>query len=131
MKPKAVFVGVLSLIFLYGFYSETYSQNNDRELMLSHNYGQKPPHNIPVQFLAEFIKTNHRTHSSPTFSPDNNEVYWSVFLRTSESKHKNETILVSKKVNNIWSSPKVASFSGEYWDGGPFFSKDSNKGVRS
>ncbi|MEN8155293.1 MAG: hypothetical protein ABFR75_14860 [Acidobacteriota bacterium] len=30
-------------------------------------------------------------------------------------------------MNNIWSSPKVASFSGEYWDGGPFFLKDSNK----
>ena len=122
---KRVFI--LLLLFLCGFYSEIYTQNNDWELNSSQEYGQKPPPKKPVHFSPDFIKTEHRIYSSPTFSPYLNEVYWSVFPRTSEIKHKNETILVSKKVNNVWSSPKVASFSGEYWDGGPFFSHDGKK----
>ena len=78
-------------------------------------------------FSPNFIRTKHRLHSSPTFAPKINEVYWSVFPRTSEIKHRNETILFSKKTNNIWSSPKVASFSGKYHDGGPLFSQDDKK----
>ena len=87
-------------------------------------YGQLPPGRTPVLFLPEFIKTKHRIHSSPTFSPELNEVYWSVFSRNSDIKHKNETILFSKKVNNVWTKPEIASFSGKYTDGGPLFSSN-------
>jgi hypothetical protein len=90
-------------------------------------YGQKPPGKTPVLFSPEFIVTKHRIHSSPAFSPDMNEVYWSVLPRNSDIQHKNETILFSQKVKNKWSSPKIASFSGEYNDGGPLFSFDGNK----
>lgn len=55
------------------------------------------------------------------------EVYWSIFPRTSEFKHRKETIIFSKKVKDKWTSPKVASFSGEFYDGGPFFSHDGTK----
>jgi hypothetical protein len=110
------------------FYSNVNSQSSDWELdSFKQDYGQKPPGIIPVHFSPDFIRTKHRIHSSPTFSPDMNEVYWSIFPRTSEFKHREETILFSKKVKNNWTSPKVASFSGKYYDGGPFFSHDGKK----
>ena len=90
-------------------------------------YGQKNPGRIPDLFAPEYIRSEHRIHSSPAFSPKMNEVYWSVFPRNSDIKHKDETILFSQKVENGWSSPKVATFSGEYTDGGPFFSADGRK----
>ena len=111
-----------------GFCLEADSQNNDQESdSATTDFGQKPPGLTPVHFSPDYIKTAHRVHSSPAFSPDGNEVYWSVFPRTSEIKHKYETILYSKKEKNIWSSPKIASFSGDYTDGGPFFSPDGQK----
>ena len=110
------------------FNSGVTSVSNEWQLDSSVNdYGQKIPGIIPVHFSPDFILSKHRLHSSPSFSPDGNEVYWSVFPRTSEFKHRNETILFSKKVKNIWSSAKVASFSGIHSDGGPFFSHDGEK----
>jgi Tol biopolymer transport system component len=93
----------------------------------SQEYGQKPPGDTPVLFSPSFMRTGHRIHSSPAFSPDGDEVYWSVFPRTLQIRHKKETILCSQKLNNTWSSPKVASFSGEHTDGGPFFSFDGKR----
>jgi len=68
-------------------------------------YGQKPPGLTPILFSPEFIRTRHKIHSSPTFSPGLDEVYWSVLPRTSEIKHKKETILISRKVNGEWTKP--------------------------
>jgi hypothetical protein len=123
---------ILMLIFLFLssniLYSDVNSKGIDWELdSVRQDYGQKPPGLIPIHFSPDFIKTKHRIHSSPTFSPDMNEAYWSVFPRTSEISHKGETILFSKKVNNIWTAPKVATFSGKYYDGGPTFSQDGKK----
>ncbi len=78
----------------------------------------------PILFLPELFSSKHRIHSSPTFSPDMNEVYWSVLPRSLEYGHKNEIILFSTKNGVEWSSPKIASFSGKYPDGGPLFSPD-------
>lgn len=104
------------------------SQFIDKDSTLSKkDYGQKVPGKTPILFSPEFIRTKHRIHSSPTFSPDMNEVYWSVFPHTSEFKNNKETVIFSKKVKNNWTSPKVASFSGEYTDGGPLFSSNGNK----
>ncbi|MBN1272899.1 MAG: PD40 domain-containing protein [Candidatus Aminicenantes bacterium] len=36
-------------------------------------------------------------------------------------------ILYSKYINGKWTSPKLADFSGKYFDGGPFFSHDGKK----
>ena len=91
------------------------------------DYGQKRPGKLPVLFSPEYIKTKHRIHSSPAFSPDLSEVYWSIFPRTSDIKHKKETILFSKKVDKKWTKPEVVSFSGKYTDGGPLFSSNGNR----
>lgn len=124
MKMKKAMFGIYLFVF---FAMNLFSQQNNSPKLSDPYFGQKPPGITPIRFSPDFISTKHRIHSSPTFSPDYDEVYWSVFPRTSEIKHKNETVLVSKKVNNIWSSPKVASFSGEYSDGGPFLSHDGKR----
>lgn len=103
-------------------------QPTDVESKLSiEEYGQPKPGTIPILFAPDYIRTEHRIHSSPTFSPNINEVYWSVFPLGSDINHKYETILFSQKLGNKWSTPKVASFSGKYTDGGPLFSPDGNK----
>jgi len=128
MKISNILIVTFLFLGIDVYCSDVYSQSNDLEFGISiKDYGQKLPGITPTPFSPSFIRTKHRLHSSPTFSPDIDEVYWSVFPRTSEIKHRNETILVSKKVNNIWSPPEVASFSGEYYDGGPLFSQDGKK----
>ncbi len=127
---KNLVLAILTLLILGDIEAVFYInyQASDSESKFSANdYGQKNPGTIPTLFSPGYIRTEHRIHSSPVFSPDMNEVYWSVFPRGSNIKHKYETILFARKVENKWSSPKVASFSGEYTDGGPFFSPDGKK----
>lgn len=89
--------------------------------------GQKPPGKTPEIFARVFMTAKHRIHGSPAFSPDQKEVYWSVFPKTNEFSTKTQVILFSKCVNEKWTSPKLANFSGKYFDGGPFFSYDGRK----
>ena len=75
----------------YGLYSGVNPQIDDsRSDLYLQDYGQKPPGKIPVLFSPNFVRIPHRIHSSPAFSPDRNEVYWSVFSRTSEIKHRQD-----------------------------------------
>jgi len=74
-----------------------------------------------------FLRSKHRIHGSPAFSPDFKEVYWSVFPKTNEISTRTQVILFSKYENEKWTSPKVTSISGKYFDGGPFFSHDGKK----
>ena len=72
---------ILSLINLNFYFLQ---MDDDSGTKISNmEYGQLPPGRTPVLFSPEFIKTKHRIHSSPTFSPELNEVYWSVFFSPS------------------------------------------------
>ena len=42
--------------------------------------GQKPPGMKPKIFAPGILSTGHHEHSSPAFSADGREVYWSVFF---------------------------------------------------
>lgn len=84
--------------------------------------GQIPP-DVPEVFVLGVITTQYDDTGTPTFSDDMNEVYWSsTFIRRTP-----EVILYMKKVNNQWTQPEVASFSGQYSDGSPFFSPDNKR----
>jgi hypothetical protein len=54
------------------------------------------------------------------FTPDGN----TVFFDRSEGPHK--TIMVSHKVDGHWSAPKVASFSGRWFDQDPVMAPDGS-----
>ena len=86
-------------------------------------FGMKSPGKTPELFAPGIIKNIHRWVSSPTFSPDGTEVYWSAgtphgFI---------EKIWFMKQENGIWCFPKIALFSGKYNDGQPQFSLDGKK----
>ncbi len=88
--------------------------------------GQKPPGFEPEFFAPGIVTTRHHEHSSPAFSPDGNEIYWSAFIAPLQSGAP-QVILFMKKENNKWSKPQVASFSGQYFEGSPCFSPDGKK----
>jgi len=83
-------------------------------------FGQKKPGMKPEIFAPGILSTDLHNHSSAVFSPDYNEVYYSIAALT-------HVIFFKKKVNNKWSKPEVASFSGKYVDDNPFFSPDGNR----
>jgi hypothetical protein len=57
---------------------------------------------------------------TPAFTPDGT----TVFFDRSEGPHK--TIMVSHKVHGRWSAPKVASFSGHWFDQDPVIAPDGS-----
>jgi hypothetical protein len=85
--------------------------------------GRKPPGTKPRLFLS----SKHRIHSAPAISPDKKEIFWSVFPRTNEYSTRTQVILYSRFVQNRWLPPKLAPFSGRYFDGGPVFSHDGRR----
>ena len=85
--------------------------------------GQKPPETAPEIFAPGIISTIHHEHSSPSFSPDGKEIFYSVFYLGI----KNEVIMNMRFLDGRWTSPEVATFSGQYRDGGPSFSSDGEK----
>jgi len=83
-------------------------------------FGFNPPGLTPELFAPKLIGTQHHEHSAPAFSLDGTEIYWSRYFKS--DKELPQTIVMMKFVENNWSSPKIASFSGKYHDGGPIFS---------
>ena len=84
-------------------------------------FGQTPPGKSAEVFAPNII--NHLAHSSPSFSPNGREIYWSTVSENNETRK----IFYVKFENNIWSKPKVATFSGNYHDDQPFISYDGQK----
>ena len=84
-------------------------------------FGQTPPGKSAELFAPDII--NHSAHSSPTFTPDSREIYWSIVSEKNESRK----IYYVKFENEKWSAPMVASFSGNYHDDQPFISHDGQK----
>lgn len=95
-------------------------QNIKNSNIIFDYFGQEIPGETPRLFAPGFVSTAHSEHSSPAFSPDGQEVYWSriELPLTHNSKHQ---IVFVKKINNEWTEPKIASFSGINSDDGPKF----------
>lgn len=81
-------------------------------------YGQNQPGSIPEVFAPGII--NHMAHSSPSFTPDGKEMYWSTVSGENETRK----IYYVKFENNNWSEPMLAAFSGKYHDDQPFVTSD-------
>lgn len=126
MNGKSVYF-LLVLFFLLMGIVNAQEQYKDFPVLKGPYMGQKSPGKTPEIFAKEFLASKHRLHGAPAFSPDGKEVYWSVFPKTNEFSTRTQVILFSKCVNETWTSPELASFSGKYFDGGPFFSPDGNK----
>ena len=83
--------------------------------------GQTPPGRDPKPFFFAVVPPGYRLHSAPAFMPSAEEVYFSAM---DFSVRFSEKIFVMKMVNDAWSAPEVAPFSGEFFDGSPSISRD-------
>lgn len=110
------------IIFLLGIICTGCSQTNKSFWETKDAYfGQKSPGIIPEVFAPDII--NHLAHSSPSFTPDGKEMYWSTVSGENETRK----IFYVKFENNKWSEPMLANFSGNYHDDQPFISSDGEK----
>ncbi|MCJ7802835.1 MAG: hypothetical protein MUP82_10810 [Candidatus Marinimicrobia bacterium] len=110
------------LLFLLGIICTSCTQTEQNILELKDAYfGQKPPGLIAELFAPKLI--NHLAHSSPSFSPDGKEIYWSTVSDSNETRK----IYYVKFENNTWSEPILAPFSGNYHDDQPFITSDGEK----
>jgi Tol biopolymer transport system component len=64
-------------------------------------------------------------HSSPAFSPDGTEIYFSVYFPDDEPRI--DTIMFLECEGGSWSSAQDAIFSGEHNDNWPWFSPDGER----
>ncbi len=91
-------------------------------------FGQEPPEDIPQVFAKGIISTKHFEHSSPAFSPDLKEVFWSIICKENlESGNYNHTIFHLVFKNGNWSKPDTAFFSGPTNDDVPMFSPNGKR----
>lgn len=84
--------------------------------------GQKPPGDSARVFAPGIVSTIDHEHSSPVFSADGDEVYWSVWSKDGSP----QIIKYMNRINGEWKLPKPLNISGQYKDGGPFLSSDDS-----
>jgi hypothetical protein len=95
---------------------------------LSDYYGKllskSPPETGIKPFVPELFsitgKYKYHLHSSLLFSPDNKEFFFTV----QDMQTYRKTIIFMKQINNRWTSPEPAAFSGIFSDEVGWFSKD-------
>lgn len=88
-------------------------------------FNQTEPGLIPLRFAPEMFCTRRSENSSPAFTPDMNEVYWSATRRSQDTVY--QEILFAKKEGDKWTEPQRVSFStGKLYEGGPILSADGN-----
>jgi hypothetical protein len=89
--------------------------------------GQTPPGLIPELFAPGIVSTGNHEHSSPVFTPDLKEMYWSTIL-VENGKLVGRPTYFMKLINGVWSKPEIPSFAKNYPScDNPFISPDGKK----
>lgn len=88
--------------------------------------GRKPPGMVSEIFAKGIISTSHHEHSAPAISPDGKEIYWSLWEKP-RPQNPIQKIYYVKRTDHGWTVPQLASFSGDYSDGGPCFACDNKR----
>jgi len=101
------------------------AQQKDFPQLTGPYLGQKPPGMTPEVFAPGIVSTGLQ-EIKPTFSPDGKELYYSVSYAVTPTKYK-YAVIKMEIINNIWSKPEVASFSGIYDDTSPCFHPDGTQ----
>ncbi|MCK5367436.1 MAG: PD40 domain-containing protein, partial [Cyclobacteriaceae bacterium] len=112
----------LLFLFLIGFICVSCTKTEKNFFYTKDAYlGQRLPGLTPEVFAPDII--NHLAHSSPSFTPDGKEIYWSTVSGDNETRK----IFYVKFENNKWTEPMLANFSGDYHDDHPFITHDGEK----
>lgn len=97
--------------------TNSFAQQKEFPKLTGPYLGQKPPGMTPEMFAPGIISKRLSVHSSPCFSPDKKEVYWTVMNNQEPMR-----IVFMKEENGFWTQPQKVSFTGEAADANPFFS---------
>ncbi|HSA96039.1 MAG TPA: ankyrin repeat domain-containing protein [Acidobacteriota bacterium] len=90
--------------------------------------GQKPPADKPELFAPGIISSIWGLHSTAVFSPDGAEVWWAPMMTFPGEVYSHGGLLMMKRVQDRWSPPEWAPFSGpDSDDDVPFFSADGKR----
>jgi len=73
--------------------------------------GQKPPGDRAELFGPGVVSTGYFEHSSPVFTPDLKEIYWSTQIHEANGRDTARPILFMKESGGVWSKPEVPSFA--------------------
>ncbi len=114
----------LLICLTIGLFNFTTCSNDDSSTVSIDYLGQTPPGLTPQPF-AHHIFSNYALHSSPAFSHDGNEVYWSAFDMSSLGYKPR--IWYMKKENGVWNNPQIATFLLNGVGDSPVFSPDGQK----
>ncbi|MFC2158339.1 hypothetical protein ACFLT9_10930 [Acidobacteriota bacterium] len=113
---------LLGLLFSVSFIFFSCSRQVDSTVLKGPYLGQNPPGLTPEVFAPGIISHGFHEHNL-TISPDGDE----MFFVTASSDYKHYVIINVRRINNVWSEPEIAHFSGKYSDMGPRFSPDGKK----
>ncbi len=75
--------------------------------------GQKPPGMTAELFAPGVVSTGNFEHSSPVFTPDLTEIYWSTILEENGDVVSRPTYYM-KMVNGVWSEPQIPAFGKKF-----------------
>ncbi len=118
---KNVFMNLIFLLTLISMQilsSEVFSQSLPY-------LGQTPPGNSPVRLVPNNLAANSQWqyHGTPTFSPDGNEMYYSIY-RFNPGRVE---LWFMENINGTWTAPQKAPFANnDYTNNCPIFTKDKN-----
>lgn len=97
------------------------STRGGQQVLAGRYFGRTPPGRTPERFPFDVMPPGYKLHSAPVFTPDGREVYFSAM---DFSIRFSEKVFVMTLAGGTWSPPRVAPFSGEYFDGSPSMSRD-------
>jgi hypothetical protein len=92
------------------------AQEEDFPALKGPYLGQKPPGMKPEIFAPGLVSHQKSVHSATVFSPDGNEVYWTVM-----SDPKPMRIRYMQQTDSVWSQPRDVPFNSSFSDANPFF----------
>ena len=119
MFKNAKRAGSIFILMALSFIALSDSQKEGKTVrpLMEPYLDQKPPRDDPVLFAPGIVSTGEFEHSSPVFTPDLREIFWST----------SKTFYV-KYENGVWSRPTIAPFNKVFENcENPFISPDGRK----
>jgi hypothetical protein len=89
--------------------------------------GQAPPGPTPREFAAGIVGGHFNMHSSPAFSPDGSELYWSESIPPRGAGYSSGRTMMSRRAGETWSYPVRAMVGAVPLEDVPVISADGRR----
>ncbi|MFC1565287.1 hypothetical protein ACFL6G_10145 [candidate division KSB1 bacterium] len=111
------------LLFIITFNIACNHENSDFPILKGPYIGQEPPGMVPEIFAPEIISTKDKVELNSVFSPDGKEFYFSRW----DEDMNDFRIMVTRRINDIWTKPETAPFSGKFGEADISISPDGQR----